>query len=50
MAKIEELTGHKRSEVQIWKFLKRIGLKCRKVGMIPSKVNIEKQEDFKKKN
>ena len=50
MAKIEELTGLKRSEVQIWKFLKRIGLKCRKVGMIPSKVDIEKQETFKKKN
>jgi len=50
MAKIEELTGYKRSEVQIWKFLKRIGLKCRKVGMIPSKVDLEKQENFKKKN
>lgn len=50
MAKIKELTGIKRSEVQIWKFIKRIGLKCRKVGMIPSKVDIEKQENFKKKS
>lgn len=46
MAKIEELTGLKRSEVQIWKFFRRIGLKCRKIGMIPSKVDIEKQETF----
>lgn len=49
MAKIEELTGLKRSEVQIWKFLKRIGLKRRKVGMVPSKADIDEQESFKKK-
>jgi transposase len=46
--KIEELTGLKRSETQIGKFLKSIGMKCRKVGMIPSKADIEEQEKFKK--
>ena len=50
MAKIEKLTGLKRSDVQIAKFLKRIGLKRRKVGMVPSKVDIDKQEIFKKKS
>lgn len=48
MAKIEELTGLKRSEVQVWKFFKRTGLNRRKVGMIPSKADIDEQEDFKK--
>ena len=46
--KIEELTGLKRSETQIGKFLKSIGMKCRKVGMVPSKADIEEQEKFKK--
>lgn len=49
MSKIEELTGIKRSEVQVRKFLKRIGLKRRKVGMVPSKADIQQQETFKKK-
>lgn len=48
MGRIEQLTGLKRSEVQIGKFLKRIGLKRRKVGMIPAKADVKKQEDFKK--
>ena len=48
MQKIEELTGLKRSETQIRKFLKSIGLKYRKVGMVPSKANINEQEEFKK--
>lgn len=47
MAKIEEITGIKRSETQIRKFLKSIGMRCRKVGHIPSKADIEKQERFK---
>lgn len=50
MAKIEELTSIKRSETQIREFLKSIGMKLRKVGMVPSKADPEKQELFKKKN
>lgn len=46
---LENLTGIKRTEKAVWKFLKRIGLQYRKVGMIPSKANIEEQENFKKK-
>jgi transposase len=50
---IEEKTGIKRSPTQIREFLKRIGLKIRKVGFVPGKLcNEEKQkeqEDFKKK-
>jgi len=47
MAKIEELTGLKRSEPQVGNFLKAIGMKCRKVGMLPAKADPEKQEQFK---
>ena len=47
MAKIEELTGLKRSEPQVRKFLKAIGMKCRKVGMLPAKADPQKQEQFK---
>lgn len=50
MSKIEELTGLKRSEPQVRKFLKSIGIKRRKVGMVPAKADVEKQEAFKKKN
>lgn len=46
---IEKLTGLKRSEKQVAKFLKKIGLHRRKVGTIPSKVNVDEQEAFKKK-
>ena len=48
MAKIEELTGIKRGETQIRTFLNKIGMKCRKVGMLPSKADINEQETFKK--
>lgn len=46
---IEKITGIRRSERRIGKFFKRIGLNHRKVGMVPSKANIEEQETFKKK-
>ena len=46
MAKIEELTGIKRSAPQVSKFLKSIGMKLRKVGMIPAKADPEKQNIF----
>ncbi len=48
--KIEELTGIKRSPTQVRVFLKKIGMKCRKVGVIPSKADPDVQEAFKKKN
>ena len=50
--KIEELTGLKRSETQIRKFLTDVGISFRKVGVVPAKVDVdvEKQETFKKKN
>jgi transposase len=48
MATIEKLTGVKRSLERVRAFLKRIGMKCRKVGMIPAKADIDAQEDFKK--
>lgn len=47
MAKIEELTELKRSETQVREFLKFIGMKCRKVGMLPAKADPEAQEAFK---
>ena len=50
MAMIEKLTGLKRSPERVRAFLKRMGMKCRKVGMIPAKADIEAQENFKKKS
>jgi len=50
MAKIEELTGIKRSPTQIRKFLKTIGMRLLKVGVVPSKADPEQQEAFKKKH
>lgn len=50
-AEIERLTGIKRSPTQIKAFLKRIGMKSRKVGYIPGKAatpeKIEEQEQFR---
>lgn len=47
MAKIEELTGLKRSEPQVRHFLKSIGLKRRKIGMLPAKADPQAQAVFK---
>jgi transposase len=47
-AKIEELTGIKRSPTQVRQFLSHLGLKRRKVGVLPAKANLQQQEDFKK--
>jgi len=47
-AKIEELTGIKRSPSRIGVFLKKLGLKPRKVGMIPAKADVEAQNKFLK--
>lgn len=50
-AKIEQMTGIKRSPTQIKAFLKHIGMTCRKVGFIPGKGSapdkIEEQEQFR---
>ena len=47
MATIESMTGVKRSPNRVRVFMKHIGLKCRRVGMIPAKANIEKQDEFR---
>ena len=49
MAKIEELTGIRRSENRVREYLKSIGLKGYKVGLIPAKADGDQQEEFKKK-
>lgn len=48
VAKIEQLTGIKRSPTQVRKYLKSIGVRLLKVGAIPSKADSDKQEAFKK--
>ena len=47
MDTIEKLTGLKRSQPQVEKFLKSLGMKCRKVGMVPAKADPQKQAEFK---
>jgi transposase len=53
-AAILKLTGIKRSPTQIRVFMKRIGLRCRKIGHIPAKATTsdktKEQEEFKKKS
>src|SRR3954465_86066 len=44
--RLEKLTGIKRSEPQVSQFLKSLGIKRRKVGMIPAKADPEKQASF----
>lgn len=45
---IEELTGIRRSVNRVRDYLKSIGLKRRKIGMIPAKPDFEEQERFVK--
>lgn len=45
-AKIETITGLRRSLSQIRAFMKKIGLKLRKVAQIPAKADVEKQKTF----
>lgn len=47
---IEKLTGIRRSEQRVRVFLKSIGMDRRKIGMVPSKADLDKQETFKKKS
>lgn len=49
-AKIEELTGIVRSREQVRHVLKSMGMRCRRVGVLPAKANPEAQEEFLKKN
>ena len=44
-AAIEKLTGIRREETQVGEFLKRIGLRRRKVGTVPGKVDDTKKEN-----
>src|SRR6266480_4055523 len=46
---IEQLTGIKRSEVQVGIFIKKMGLKRLKTYAIPAKCNVEEQETLKKR-
>ena len=43
---IEKLTGIKRSETQVRRFLHKLGCRPRKIGMIPAKADTEQQEEF----
>ena len=45
---IKELTGISRSPGRVRVFLKRMGLKRRKVGMVPAKADIEQQDQFRR--
>jgi transposase len=49
-AKITELTGIRRSREQVRQFLKSMGMRCRRVGVLPAKANPDEQEEFLKKN
>ncbi len=44
--RIEKLTGIRRSPTQVREFLKRMGMKWRKVGHIPAKADPERQQAF----
>jgi transposase len=45
-AEIERLTGIRRGQTQVRKFLKAMGLKFRKLGMIPAKADADEQAKF----
>jgi transposase len=44
---IETLTGIRRSPTQVRLFLKRMGMKCLKVGLFPAKADPEVQESYR---
>jgi len=50
IAKIEELTGIRRSKTQVRMFLRKLGMRHRKVGSVPAGADPEQQELFKKKS
>lgn len=49
-AEIEEKTGLKRSTQQVRLFLRSLGFRPLRTGLLPAKANAEVQEDFKKKS
>jgi len=48
-ARIEKLTGVKRSPESVRKFMIKMGMKFRKTAAVPAKADLEKQDEFKKK-
>jgi transposase len=50
VAVLETLTGIRRSPTQVRLFLKQLGLKCLKVGLLPAKAGPEEQEEYQKKS
>lgn len=48
MSQIYDLTGIKRSPTRVREFLKSLGIKRRKIGMMPSKADPDRQDSFKK--
>jgi transposase len=50
IAKIEELTGIRRSKTQVRVFLRNLGMRHRKVGSVPASADPYEQEQFKKKS
>jgi len=49
ISEIEKLTGIKRSPTQVRIFLKSLGMKCLKVGSLPSKAEPDVQKNYQKK-
>lgn len=49
-ATITELTGIVRSREQVRHFLKSMGMRCRRVGLVPAKADPVAQDEFLKKN
>ena len=47
-ARIEKLTGVRRSSDCVRVFMRNVGLKFRKAGAVPAKADLAKQEEFKK--
>jgi len=45
-AEIEHLTGIKRSPTQVRQFMTQLGMRCRKVGMLPAKADPDKQAAY----
>lgn len=49
-AEIEEKTGLKRSTQQVRLFLRSLGFRPLRAGLLPAKADAQRQEDFKKKS
>lgn len=48
--RIKDKTGVERSRFQVSRYLKKIGMSRLKVGQIPDKADVEKQDEFLKKS